>query len=341
MTEGTRRPGPLGWAGRALLGLACIVLLAWMALAVYFDLAPRGIPWLPAGLAILVPVAALAALVLVRPRRWAVVGIAVAFVMVLVAWLAIPPSNTRDWQPDVATLPYAEIRGDRVTVHNVRNADYRSETDYTVRLEDRELDLSRLRSLDLFLVYWGSPLIAHTIMSWGFEGDQYLAVSIETRKEKGEEYSALRGFFRQYELTFVVADERDVVRLRTNFRGEDVYVYQLDVPPADARILLLKYLRAVNDLREHPQWYNALTDNCTTAIRRLAGSDSRRSWWSWKLFLNGHLDELAYDIGAIDRSLPFPVLKAKSLVNDRAKAANADPQFSARIREGLPGMAPR
>ena len=340
MTGGTRRPGPLGWAGRVLVGLACIVLLAWMALAIYFDLAPRGIPWLPAGLAIAVPVGALAALVLVRPRRWAVVGIAVAFVMVLVAWLAIPPSNTRDWQPDVATLPYAEIRGDRVTVHNVRNADYRSETDYTVRLEDRELDLSRLRSLDLFLVYWGSPLIAHTIMSWGFEGDQYLAVSIETRKEKGEEYSALRGFFRQYELTFVVADERDVVRLRTNFRGEDVYVYQLDVPPADARVLLLKYLRAVNDLREHPQWYNALTDNCTTAIQRLAGSDSRRSWWSWKLFLNGHLDELAYDIGAIDRSLPFPVLKAKSRVNDRAKAANADPQFSARIREGLPRMSP-
>ena len=340
MTDGTRRPGPLGWAGRVLVGLACVVLLAWMALAVYFDLAPRGISWLPAGLAILVPVGALAVLVLVRPRRWAVVGIAVAFVMVLVAWLAIPPSNTRDWQPDVATLPYAEIRGDRVTVHNVRNADYRSETDYTVRLEDRELDLSRLRSLDLFLVYWGSPLIAHTIMSWGFEGDQYLAVSIETRKEKGEEYSALRGFFRQYELTFVVADERDVVRLRTNFRGEDVYVYQLDVPPADARVLLLKYLRAVNDLREHPQWYNALTDNCTTAIQRLAGSDSRRSWWSWKLFLNGHLDELAYDIGAIDRSLPFPVLKAKSRVNDRAKAANADPQFSARIREGLPRMSP-
>jgi hypothetical protein len=310
-----------------------------MALAIYFDLAPARPPWLHTGLAILVPVGALAALVLVRPRRWAVVGIAVAFVMILVAWLAIPASNTRDWQPDVATLPYAEIRGDRVTVHNVRNADYRSETDYTVRLEDRELDLSRLRSLDLFLVYWGSPLIAHTIMSWGFEGGQYLAVSIETRKEKGEEYSALRGFFRQYELTFVVADERDVVRLRTNFRGEDVYVYQLDVPPADARTLLLKYLRAVNDLREHPQWYNALTDNCTTAIRRLAGSDSRRSWWSWKLFLNGHLDELAYDIGAIDRSLPFPVLKAKSRVNDRAKAANADPQFSARIREGLPRMA--
>ena len=246
----------------------------------------------------------------------------------------------RDWQPDVATLPYAEIRGDRVTVHNVRNADYRSETDYTVRLEDRELDLSRLRSLDLFLVYWGSPLIAHTIMSWGFEGDQYLAISIETRKEQGEAYSAVLGFFRQYELYYVVADERDVVRLRTNYRGEEVHVYRLDVPPADARLLLLKYLRAVNGLREQPEWYNALTENCTTAIRRIAGSDARRSWWSWKLFLNGHLDELAYDIGAFDRSLPFSDLKAKSRINDRAKAAGADPRFSVRIREGLPRMLP-
>jgi hypothetical protein len=226
-------------------------------------------------------------------------------------------------------------------VRNVRNADYRSETDYTVRLEDRDMDLSRIRSLDLFLIYWGSPLIAHTIMSWGFDDGQYLAISIETRKEKGESYSALRGFFRQYELFYVVADERDVVRLRTNYRGEDVYVYRLDVPPADARLLLLKYFRAINELREQPQWYNALSENCTTAIRRIAGSDARRSWWSWKLFLNGHLDELAYDIGAFDRSLPFPVLKAKSRVNERAKVADGDPQFSVRIREGLPRMSAR
>jgi hypothetical protein len=335
-----RRLHPLAWLGWALVGLVCVVLLGWIGLAIYFDLAPGGSTWLRAVLALLIPVGALVALLLVRRRRWVVLGIAAAFGTILMAWLAIPPSNTRDWQPDVATLPYAEIHGDRVTVHNVRNADYRSETDYTVRLEDRELDLSRLRSLDLFLVYWGSPLIAHTIMSWGFEGDQYLAISIETRKEKGEQYSALRGFFRQYELTFVVADERDVVRLRTNYRGEEVHVYRLDVPPADARLLLLKYLRAVNGLREQPEWYNALTENCTTAIRRIAGSDARRSWWSWKLFLNGHLDELAYDIGAFDRSLPFSDLKARSRINDRAKAAGADPRFSVRIREGLPRMSP-
>ena len=335
-----RRLRPLVWVGRALIGLGCSVLLGWMALAIYFDFSLLGPPWLRAGLGVLLPVGAVIALWLVRPLRWVVAGILGAFVVVLVAWLEIPPSNTGDWQPDVATLPFADIDGDRVIVHNVRNAEYRTEIDYTVRLEDRALDLSKLRSLDLFLVYWGSPLIAHTIMSWGFEGDQYLAISIETRKQKGEEYSALRGFFRQYELTFVVADERDVVRLRTNVRGEDVYVYRLDVSPSDARLFLLRYLGEVNQLRERPQWYNALTENCTTSIKRIAGADARRSWWSWKLFLNGYLDELAYDIGAIDRSLPFAELKAKSHVNERAKAANDDPRFSVRIREGLPRMAP-
>jgi len=336
----TRRLRPVVWVVRALIGFGCTALLGWMALAIYFDFAFLGPPGLRAGLGALVPVGAAVALWLVRPLRWVLAGILGAFVVVLVAWLAIPPSNARDWQPDVATLPFADIDGERVTVHNVRNAEYRTETDYTVRLEDRALDLAQLRSLDLFLIYWGSPLIAHTIMSWGFEGDQYLAISIETRKEKGEEYSALRGFFRQYELFFVVADERDVVRLRTNIRGEDVYVYRLDASPADARLLLLRYLHEINELRERPQWYNALTENCTTAIRRLAGADARRSWWSWKLLLNGYLDELAYDLGAIDRSLPFAVLKAKSHVNARAKAANDDPRFSVRIRDGLPRMAP-
>jgi hypothetical protein len=335
----TRRPRPLVWLGRALVGLGCSALLGWMALAIYFDFSLLGPPWLRAGLGALVPVGAMIALLRMRPLRWVLVGILGAFVVVLAAWLAIPPSNARDWQPDVMTLPFADIHGDHVLVHNVRNADYRTETDYTVHLEDRALDLSKLRSLDLFLIYWGSPLIAHTIMSWGFEGDQYLAISIETRKEKGEEYSALRGFFRQYEFVFVVADERDVVRLRTNFRGEDVYVYRLDVSPADARVLLLRYLEEVNHLREQPQWYNALTGNCTTAIQRLARSGARRSWWSWRLFVNGYFDELAYDIGAIDRSLPFSVLKAKSYINERAKAAAADPHFSARIRDGLPWMS--
>lgn len=323
---------------RVLAGLVASVMLGWMALAIYFDFPLLGPPRLRAGLGALVPVGAVAALWLVRPRRRAVAGILGAFLVVLGAWLAIPPSNERDWQPDVATLAFADIHGDRVIVRNVRNAEYRSETDYTVHLEDRTLDLRTLRSLDLFLVHWGSPLIAHTIMSWGFEGDRYLAVSIETRKEQGEQYSALRGFFRQYELVFVVADERDVIRLRTNLRGEDVRLYRLDVSPAEARVLLLRYLDEINRLHERPQWYNALTHNCTTAIQRLARVGARRSWWSWKLFLNGYFDELAYDIGAIDRSLPFSVLRAKSHINAQARAAADDPRFSVRIRAGLPRM---
>jgi hypothetical protein len=322
---------------RALIGVACIGLLAWMTLAIF--LSPLEPPWLRAGLTALVPLGGIVALVLVRPL-WRVPAVILgAFVVVLGAWLAIPPSHDRDWQPDVATLPYADIRGDRVVVHNVRNADYRTETDFTVRLEDRELDLSRLRSLDLFLVYWGSPWIAHTIMSWGFEGDRYLAISIETRKEKGEGYSALRGFFRQYELFYVVADERDVVRLRSNYRGEDVYVYRLDAPPEGARQLLLGYLDAINRLHDRPQWYNALTHNCTTMIQRLARPYERRSWWSWKLFLNGYLDELGYENGALDQSMPFSALKARSHINERAKAADGDPRFSVRIRAGLPRMS--
>ena len=148
----------------------------------------------------------------------------------------------------------------------------------------------------------------------------------------------MRGFFRQYELVYVVANERDVIRLRTNYRGEDVYVYRLDIPSDDPRLLLLDYLRTVNRLRERPEWYNALTQNCTTTIRGHAAPYARRSWWSWKLFLNGHLDELAYDLGVVDRSLSFAALKAKSRINERAKAAGGDPAFSARIRDGVPGM---
>ncbi len=322
---------------RALVALVCIALLGWMTPAVYFS--PLEPPWLRTALAAFVPIGAIVALILVRPLRRMAAMVLGAFVVVLAWWLAIPPSNAGDWQPDVATLPFADIHGDRVIVHNVRNAEYRPETDYTVRLEDRELDLSQLRSLDLFLIHWGSPWIAHTIMSWRFEDDQYLAISIETRKQKGQEYSAFRGFFRQYELIYVVADERDVVRLRTNYLGEDVYLYRLDAPPEGARRLLLGYLEAVNRLRDHPRWYNALTHNCTTTIQHLARPYERRSWWSWKLFLNGYLDELAYEIGALDQSMPFEALKARSHINDRAKAADGDPRFSLRIREGLPRMS--
>jgi hypothetical protein len=323
--------------GRVAIAIICCGLLAWMAPAVY--LSPLEPAWLRSALAALLPAVAVAALFGERPLRRFIVVVCAEFVVVLAAWLSIEPSNERDWQPDVAKIAHAEIQGDRVILHNVRNNEYRSETDYTVRYEDREYDLSKLRSLDLFLIYWGSPSIAHTIMSFGFEDGEYLAISIETRKEKGEDYSALRGFFRQYELVYIVADERDVVRLRTNYRDEEVYVYRLDVPPEGPRLLLQSYLDAINGLYERPQWYNALTDNCTTTIQHLAAKHEQRSWMSWKLVVNGYLDELAYENGAIDQSLPFAELRARSHINERARATDGDSSFSARIRAGVPRMS--
>src|SRR5262249_20731181 len=161
----------------------------------------------------------------------------------------IPASNDRDWQPDVAMVPYATINGDLVTIHNVRNFDYRTETDYTPHWEERTYDLGKLDSVDLIAVYWMGKAIAHIMVSFGFQGKIFLAVSIETRKEKGESHSTLAGFFRQYELYYVVADERDVIGVRTTYRQpqEDVYIYRVRAPLANIRSIFLDYLKTMND----------------------------------------------------------------------------------------------
>ena len=320
----------MGAVQQGLGVVVATVLGGWATLALFYGAPGSGA--VRAGIALGFVLAGGAVLLLARRgwRRGLAFGGLVA--LVLAWWLSIAPSNHHDWQPDVAVLPWAQVDGDVVTVHNVRDNDYRTERDYTVRHEDRRFSLAALRTMDLFLVYWGSPLIAHTIMSFGFDDGRYLAISIETRKEKGEDYSAVAGFFKQYEVIYVVADERDVVRLRTNYRGEDVYLYRLLRPPERAPIFL-EYLRHVNRLRNRPEWYNALTHNCTTAIRGHAQPPGARSWRSWKLLANGYLDELAYEIGAVDRSRPFPELRARSHINEVARAAGDAPDFSRRIRQ--------
>ena len=205
-----------------------------------------------------------------------------------------------------------------------------------MRYEDRRYSLAQLRTMDLFRSYWGAPPFAHTILSFGFDDGRFLAISVEARKEGGEEYSALAGFFKQYELIYVLADEGDVIRLRANYRGEEVYLYRIRSPATTARGIFLGYLDHLNRLRDRPEWYHALTQNCTTSILGDAGPYAIRSWRSWKLLANAHLDELADDIGAIDRSLPFRDLRARSRITDRARAAGADPAFSRLIRRGLP-----
>jgi len=188
----------------------------------------------------------------------------------------------------------------------------------------------------MFFSHWSGPAIAHTILSWDFSDGQHLAISIETRKRVGQEYSAIAGFFRQYPIYYVVADERDVVRLRTNFRGENVWMYRLKpARPDAARALLLDYVASINALAERPAWYNALTDNCTTTIQRHARHiNPGANPLDWRLLANGRLPELLYERGRIDTSVPFEELRRRAHIDARAKAADRDPDFSARIRGG-------
>ena len=322
-----------------LLALAIIASAGWGALALYYS-GPQA-PVLQAGLAGTFALAALLALMALAFRRWrwrALTAYLVLFVALVAWWLGIEPSNERDWQPDVAKLAYATIEGDRITVHNIRNFDYRSETDYTPAWYDKTYDLSKLEGVDLVAVYWMGPAIAHTFVSFAFAGGDHLAISIETRKEKGEAYSTIKGFFRQYELYYVVADERDVIRLRTNYRRdppEDVYVYRTQGPIENGRNLFLEYVRKMNALKAKPDFYNTLVNNCTTDIWYNTRVNASHMQFSWKILASGYVPQYLYESGRLDTSVPFPDLQRRAHVNARAQAADSATDFSRRIRELL------
>ena len=327
-------------AGRLLLGLVLAAMTGWGVLALFYsDLESAGVRTaLAAGFG-LFGLAALVGLVLQRWRRRAVAGFLVGFALLVAWWSRIEPSNERDWKPEVAVLPYATSDGDLVTVHNIRSFDYRSETDFTPAYYDKTFDLRQLNEVDIIASYWAGPAIAHVFLSFGFAGKDYLAISIERRDERGEEYSTIKGLFKQYELFYNVSDERDVIRLCTNYRKnppEDVYLYQVQGPVENGRRLFLEYLRRINSLKERPEFYNMLIANCTVNIWFQAHVNPGRVPFSWKILLSGYVPEYLYDVGRLDTSVPFAELKQRSHINARARAADRDPAFSQRIREGLP-----
>ena len=265
--------------------------------------------------------------------------------LALAAWLfSLEPSNDRDWQTDAAVLADATIEGDTVTVHNVRNFDYRSEFDYTPAYYDKRYDLRQIEGVDLVAVYWMGPHIAHVFLSFAFSNGEHLAISIESRKEKGEAYSTFKGFFRQYELFYVVGDERDLIRLRTNYRRdppEDAYVYRTAMPKEGARRLFLEYMREINALKKQPTFYNSLTSNCTTSIWQLSRINPGHLPFSWKILASGHVPEYLYGHGAIGRpDEPFADLERRAHVNARAQAADQSADFSRLIRAQPAPSAP-
>ncbi len=252
-------------------------------------------------------------------------------------WLATRhPSNARDWKADEARLPAATFRGDTVVVQNVRNFDYRSPDNAVARWEDRTLHVSRLSSVWYVVVpFTGERAVAHTFVSFGFADSEYVGISVEARKEVGEEYNALAGLFRRYELMYVVADERDILRVRTNFGRDSVFLYRVNTTPERARDLFVSMLRRANALRHRPEFYNTLTQNCTTTIvRHVNGLVPGRVPFSYRFILPGFADALAYDIGLLDTTLAFPELRRRAYVSDRARAIGDAADFSRRIRSG-------
>jgi Domain of unknown function (DUF4105) len=321
----------LGSFACALAWITAILCAAWAFGAIYFDFPTSG-----RLAALLFVLLLLAAIAFVRGKLLKLAIVFGAFVLVASWWLTLKPSNNRPWQPDVARTAWAQIDGDEVTVHNVRNCEYRTNTDFTPHWETRTVRLSQITGMDVAINYWGSPWISHPIVSFLFADALPLCFSIETRKTIGQNYSTLGGLYRQYTLIYIVADERDSIRLRSNFRHEDVYLYHTLASPAQARERFLEYIKAMNALRDHARWYNQITANCTTSIRTQR-SVNERAPWDWRMLINGKADELLYERHAIATGgLPFSELKQRSLINKRARAADQEPDFSRLIRTDLP-----
>ncbi len=321
---------------RVLAGVMVSVMTAWATGTIYYSPIPG--KSVRAVLAVIFVLATALAFILTRRRGRTLVGYLAAFAALVALWLQIPASNDRDWQLEVALTPYATMNGNRVTIHNVRNFNYRTETDFDPRWEARTYDLKDLDSADLIAVYWAGKAIAHIMISFGFRGRDYVAFSIETRKERGESYSSIAGFFRQYELVYIVADERDVIKVRTTYRQpqEDVYLYRLRIPLNNIRRVFLDYLKVIDELHERPRFYNTLTTNCTTNILMHSRVNPESPPMSWKVLLSGYVPDYLYELGRLDTSRPFSELQRLSLVNRRAHAAGGNPGFSRLIREGLP-----
>src|SRR5215471_15467385 len=324
------------WLLAVIRTLCLILLLAWGTLAIYYNL-----PWAWARLALAVVffIFGIWALWYSCTRR-AIAVFAALFLGLLVWFTSIKPSHDRPWRPEVAAMPRAFIDGDRVRITGVRNFEYRSRDDFTVRYEEREVSLSHLNSLDFYLSYWMPGPIAHTFLSFGFDNAPPVSISIEARPEIGESFEPVASLFKQFELIYIVGDERDLVRVRTNYRKEDVFLYRIRISPEFARQLFLVYLERINELADRPEFYHLLSNNCTINIVRYANIAGRVGRFDIRHILSGLADRYLYSAGVLDTSLPFEELRRRSNINEAAQAAGNAKDFSERIRKSLPTPAP-
>lgn len=325
-----------GWFIAGIWLLFRILLVVWATLAIYYS----NLPWAGLRLGLAVTFAAVAMWVLwlsgLRHRLLVFLGI---FAGVAGWWVTIAPSHDRPWRPEVAVMPRAFIDGDHVRITGVRNFDYRSRNDFTVRYEEREIQLSHLTGIDFYVSYFMEGPVGHTFLSFIFDNAPPLSISIETRPEIGEGFAPVASMFKQFELIYVVGTERDVVGVRTNHRGEPTYLYRLNTSANDARRLLHVYLERINELADRPEFYHLLSNSCTINIIRYANAAGREGRFDIRHLLNGLIDSYLYHSGRMDTTLPFDELRRRSLINDAAQAADGAPNFSQRIRQFLPTIS--
>lgn len=319
----------LRWLAHATGHVIQALLLLWAALAIWFW------PIQLAGLRLAVAIAFAAfgiwAFWFTRSRRvW--LSFAALYVVLLIGWTAIEPQLDRDWRPEVAVLPRAYISGDDVRLVGVRDFQYRSTNDFMPRYKEREVQLSQLTGVDFYISYWMPGPVGHTFLSFIFENADPVSISIEARPESHEGFAPVGSLFKQFELIYVVGEERDVVGVRTNHRAEDVYLYRISTTPENARSLFLIYLERINELAERPEFYHLLSNNCTLNIVRYANAVGPGSRFDIRHYLNGLFDSYLYQRQLLEGSLPFEELRRRAWINEAAQAAGSADDFSQRIR---------
>lgn len=322
----------LRWLAHATGHLIQTLLLLWAALAIWFS----PVPWVWVRLTVAIAFTAFGiwAFWLTRSRRvW--LSFAAAYVVLLLGWSTIQPKLDRDWRPEVAVLPRAYVSGDDVRIVDVRDFDYRSQDDFTPRYLDRQVRLSRLTGVDFYISYWMPGPVGHTFLSFTFEDAEPISISIEARPEAHEGFAPIGSLFKQFELVYVVGQERDVVGVRTNHRGEDVFLYRISTTPENARRLFLIYLDRINELSERAEFYHLLSNNCTLNIVRYANSIGPSARFDIRHYFNGLFDGYLYQRQLLDASVPFEELRRRASVNKAAQAAGASADFSERIRAEL------
>ena len=263
---------------------------------------------------------------------------AVAFAALLIWWRQILPSNDRLWADDVAQISAGVVDGNRVTLRNVRNFDWRSNTDYTQRWETRHYDLDRLKSVDMIMSYWTVPAIAHMLISFGFDTAEHVVFSVEIRRQKGQSFSEMGGFFKEFELSIIAADERDVIRVRSKVRGEDAYLYRLRMPVPAIRSLFLGYIDEANALVTTPRFYNTIAVNCTTLVYHMMKRIVGYLPMDYRILFTGYLPEYVHRVGGLDNRYSFAELRARGYISERAIKADRSDAFSADIRQGIPDL---